>query len=929
MPPKAATSALIPRAKRNAAGEDTSRSVVPSKQRRPEANTTSKAIVLRHGRHGVWGEGQVGKFIKLSGQEKLALKAAELRTAVSPPFRLNELIKSAQAEMAEALDLISDLHDPDFFYEDISSLIASRPKLKPDLLTAPFLAKTISSRVHNVYLLAASWKIVSNVLASLKEGGLSDSNVRNYLKGNSVARDAYLVVLDTIDMLCNLAQQELSVAVVGSNELGGLFSGGNKNKTFSAIDPASVMAAHRSLIDAVIIELVLPNSRYEPYILSAVLRDALETTPREEAKKFSQNVFDALGNFVALVEMKDMLLGPLYEQDEWLKMPRKAAAGEIDEFFETIAQSLKASGKYDRWQARVYPLKKTKSPAQLEDLWRQVNTVYVDETGHSIDALWQLESERQAKPQYSTWFIPEEVAYGADIPSDSEDPKSFTLPNAERRRAEKKRKDKSALVRQKKRFRKPDGPRPRKAITQDEEDDGSEFEGMPGLMSVSESSDDEFLDESSSEEEEEEEEEEEDDESEWEGREAETMRFLLSQAMDYQRRGGKLPPWTDASEDLSKEVPNSMKANPFMKMLRSFAGRMFNPDPTFRPPKMGEKPVYGPPRPPPPAAATSTAPTPNKAPAAAATGNAEASKKQAPPGMTVEDADDEEEGGAEDKKKKKKKKKKPKKKTTAEEGAEIKDDLEALDVVSPVPEFTTTPATSPTPAPSTPVNPKSPVTSVKSPAGAKSPSSGNRLDPHGYGASTSSLPASIAPSVAQSAHSYRKEVDAKVKVKTRADPNAVKEKAEEQSKKGFFSKFTGKKGKPAEEPEEKKEKGEPKRGVFQLPKRASALVGRLLGSKEDEAKGKAPMKWDNFVKAMNLLGFTENKSSQGSRVTFYPPNPKDTPMVIHKPHPDPTISPILVKKIGKTLRKTYGWAPEHFETHLSAADAAYFDDDLY
>jgi len=52
----------------------------------------------------------------------------------------------AQAGMQESLDLISDLHDPEFFYEDISNLIASRPRLKPELLAAPFIAKTISTR---------------------------------------------------------------------------------------------------------------------------------------------------------------------------------------------------------------------------------------------------------------------------------------------------------------------------------------------------------------------------------------------------------------------------------------------------------------------------------------------------------------------------------------------------------------------------------------------------------------------------------------------------------------------------------------------------------------------------------------------------------------------------------------------------------------
>jgi hypothetical protein len=69
------TSTRIPRAERNAAGEDIPRAGVSSRQRWPESNTSSKAIVLRHGRHRVWGEGQIATFKKLSGQEKLALKA--------------------------------------------------------------------------------------------------------------------------------------------------------------------------------------------------------------------------------------------------------------------------------------------------------------------------------------------------------------------------------------------------------------------------------------------------------------------------------------------------------------------------------------------------------------------------------------------------------------------------------------------------------------------------------------------------------------------------------------------------------------------------------------------------------------------------------------------------------------------------------------
>jgi hypothetical protein len=78
MPPTSeVTGAVIPRTKRNANGEDISRALVIAR-RRPAASTSSRAIVLRHGRHGIWGDGQVAFMKKISGQEKLALVAGTL-----------------------------------------------------------------------------------------------------------------------------------------------------------------------------------------------------------------------------------------------------------------------------------------------------------------------------------------------------------------------------------------------------------------------------------------------------------------------------------------------------------------------------------------------------------------------------------------------------------------------------------------------------------------------------------------------------------------------------------------------------------------------------------------------------------------------------------------------------------------------------------
>jgi len=83
---------------------------------------------------------------------------------------------------------------------------------------------------------------------------------------------------------------------------------------------------------------------------------------------------------------------------------------------------------------------------------------------------------------------------------------------------------------------------------------------------------------------------------------------------------------------------------------------------------------------------------------------------------------------------------------------------------------------------------------------------------------------------------------------------------------------------------------------------------------EDQFRGKGSMKWDVFVKAMTEIGFTIDSSTAGSSVRFDPPNPQDKSITIHKPHPDPTLPPILIKKIGKRLRERYDWKVDQFIT---------------
>ncbi|KAJ6500168.1 hypothetical protein C8R47DRAFT_284996 [Mycena vitilis] len=102
-----------------------------------------------------------------------------------------------------------------------------------------------------------------------------------------------------------------------------------------------------------------------------------------------------------------------------------------------------------------------------------------------------------------------------------------------------------------------------------------------------------------------------------------------------------------------------------------------------------------------------------------------------------------------------------------------------------------------------------------------------------------------------------------------------------------------------------------------------ASMHQVLRVSEDETKKMAPMKWDTFVKVkfftfpisidivaqlMRGMGFKDVPDAPGSGVRFDPPNPNDVSITFHKPHPDPTIYPVMLREFAKKLKKNYGWS---------------------
>ncbi|KAK4543630.1 hypothetical protein LTR36_005275 [Oleoguttula mirabilis] len=77
---------------------------------------------------------------------------------------------------------------------------------------------------------------------------------------------------------------------------------------------------------------------------------------------------------------------------------------------------------------------------------------------------------------------------------------------------------------------------------------------------------------------------------------------------------------------------------------------------------------------------------------------------------------------------------------------------------------------------------------------------------------------------------------------------------------------------------------------------------------EDAPAAKASVSWQHFLQAMVDAGFAIAQS-RGSAVMF---SRDEGSIVFHRPHPEPTIGPVMLQVMGKRLRKWFGWDREVF-----------------
>ncbi|KAI0062875.1 hypothetical protein BV25DRAFT_1855093 [Artomyces pyxidatus] len=853
--------------------------------------TTARAIVLRNGKHGAMGTGELMSTRKVSGREKLDLLGEDLiaksKTALGTPFRLQQCLNIADSQFNVYLDSILELQDHETFYNAFSREIYSRmsstttTKGQADpLKNRPLVMTALGTRIHNSYMLTSAWRFIRDGLETLDQEGIADDRVRVQLRDDPDLRTQYLILYDIVNVLVDALQANFSVLATKTAHFSQYFKtveGSDPDDPDIAFDWASLKTSYKSFVDSIVIELCLPHSQFPKYILTSILEDAVDEAPGE-SKRFPQALWDALGDLSVAVKLQEILEAPLLGPDgeKWRKLPRESPE-EFIRWVEAQSSSDEASKTFEaNGLDIIFPLENTKKRNVLDMMWRRINAAYEKSTGANLETLWQLGNETKRVPYWGT----------RNPPNINDDAKGLVPYKATKETGKKGQK--------------------RLAITNDAASDGG---SMPSLETVSDSSegDEDGPVHPGSDEWETDDEDDGDDEygdSDYDTEEEEEMKIYARMAMDTAYSHPDFMDQRNPTND--KMLAEERKDNPFLKLLGSLRGRMFSANPKLKTTGRGE-----------PRQPSGTLPTYRPAPPATDA----ASKSR---NVTVEEVEDEDAPTEAAKKKKKKPKKKKKKPTAATDPGRASPQPDAAPVALapsetlPAPAQTQAPVTPATPSAKTkPTPPKSPP--PKSPPRKSPPLTSRSTLGSGSTAtlanmSTASLDITR-QQTAQSAHSYLQSEhikDQKTKIKSRPEHGNLQSITE---KKGFLSRFGKKKDNVSPE-EKEREKQSMSKWFGNLTKKASEGMHQILHTQGKQSV--KPMKWDHFVKIMKEMGFSYDPSTAGSSVRFDPPGGEARSISFHKPHPDSTIDPITLTLWGKKLKDYYGWSEEIFLHHAGA-----------
>ncbi|EKM80649.1 hypothetical protein AGABI1DRAFT_105632 [Agaricus bisporus var. burnettii JB137-S8] len=807
--------------------------------------TTSRALVLRNGKYGVQGRGSLSLMSKISGREKLDLLAEDLvdRTskAVAAPFDIEKCLRIAESQYDAYLGDVSNLRDTEMFFNIISEECVaqtrydskrSEPENDPSSI-----AKVIATRIHNQYMMTSAWKIVRNIIRELVQRGMSNKNYKAVLRNDKKIRSLYLALTHMVDLMVEINQQRFSMLALNSTHYVKYFK--RQESEDPATGPNIIFDHHElreaalSFIDSIIIELCFPQAPYPRFVLYQILHDAAEESPKD-TKRFSQLMWNAVGDLSECVELQQILemamLTP--EAKDWgsegVELPTV-----FDEWKHAHILSSKAVEEYSNFKDLVYPLTRSFKKIVLNQIWGKIDQNYLKVSGKDIDDLWQLKGSQEAIAQWTSYYR------GPENGNDSDEEKNRKVRPFKAKPGSGKETKKPL------------------AIANFAE---AEFEDMPELQTMSNSSD-EYSSEDDSVSEADYIESDSDD-SGYDTEEEDEIRELLREAMDIAHEKAWFNPINVNVE--VRKISEAQDANPFLSLLSSMKGRIFQSSSQLK------------------------VPTPSGKPRAKAPAKMPQSQK-----ATVEDVTDEDEPHVPGKKKKKKYKKKKKNNNSISTTGEYDAHDNAIPS-SPPPVARSEPAAT---------RPRSPITPTKQKKPPITPTKAKSAPPK---ISSAALPAfETATNIrGQSARTYLSSIEPhKVKPKTRSDQPSVLTKEEGKTESS---------DKQNSELDAKEQHAARCSWFSRLPRKTANFMHQLLRTSDDVKQGRSGMRWDDFVKLMTEMGFDYDPSTAGSSVRFIPPGKDDHPITFHKPHPKAYVEAWLLRSFAKRLKKRYGWDEDAF-----------------
>ncbi|KAF6743562.1 hypothetical protein DFP72DRAFT_1052873, partial [Ephemerocybe angulata] len=336
-----------------------------AKQRREyvEKPTTTHALVLRNAKHQLMGAGELGLSSRITGREKLDL-------------------------LSECLDQITQLRDPQLFQHMIQDEITARSPISgPGFQNDPAsVASLVGTRIHNTYMIASAWKIINDNLKGVAGEGITDTNVKTKLKADVALRKRYLVLYDMVGKLVDIFHKRVSALAPTSRPDPRIMQEPQELRSF-ALTWTKGKLYNRRAIPAGIQD---PSS-----VLYNLLHDVIQESPGQ-AKRFTQYLWDAIGDLSFAVQLQTILESALLGPDEkaWKEEPRH-----MPEEYERWIDA------YLKWKDTIFPLSNTAKKEVLDGMWKNISLNYKSYTGEDIDSVWQLKGAFTLSPQWSSHYV--------------------------------------------------------------------------------------------------------------------------------------------------------------------------------------------------------------------------------------------------------------------------------------------------------------------------------------------------------------------------------------------------------------------------------------------------------------------------------------------------------------------------------------------